>query len=178
MSSTPTSPDTIAAPAQRRARRRRAEAWLEEEVEFWGHGGRVRSRTIVIERRPAAVEADEPAAPAAGDPGVPEDVDAPVRADTAIARAQLAAAGLLAAVRRIPTLARAGAQRLGYARRAGLPPARERHLDRPRITPPVSVRRPRRNLYERIGSRPDRIVLWAVALGAFLIVIAAASSSS
>lgn len=78
----------------------------------------------------------------------------------------------------VAAVAQAGADRVNHVRRAGLAPARDRHLEQPRITAPVNVRRPRRKLSERIGSHPDRIVLWAVALGIFLIVIAWTSSSN
>ncbi len=37
-------------------------------------------------------------------------------------------------------------------------------------------RRPPRRAHERVGPRPDRIALWAVLLGVFLIVVAAMSA--
>ena len=51
---------------------------------------------------------------------------------------------------------------------------------------PVAVRRlheiePRRHsstAIDRLGSRPDRIAMWAVALGIFLVLLAAVSSSA
>jgi hypothetical protein len=37
-------------------------------------------------------------------------------------------------------------------------------------------RRPRRDPYDRVGSRPDRIAMWAVVLCVLLILVAATSS--
>jgi len=37
-------------------------------------------------------------------------------------------------------------------------------------------RRPRRDRYDRVGSRPDRIAMWAVVLCVLLILVAATSS--
>jgi hypothetical protein len=42
----------------------------------------------------------------------------------------------------------------------------------------VERRRPARRPVERIGPRPDRIALWAVLLGFFLILVAATSSNA
>jgi hypothetical protein len=41
---------------------------------------------------------------------------------------------------------------------------------------PVQRRRPTRSPYERAGSRPDRVAMWAVLLGVLLILVAATSS--
>jgi hypothetical protein len=50
--------------------------------------------------------------------------------------------------------------------------------DRGRAWRPMEIerRRPARRPAERIGHRPDRIAMWAVLLGFFLILVAAASS--
>ena len=40
----------------------------------------------------------------------------------------------------------------------------------------VERRRPARRPAERVGPRPDRVALWAVLLGFFLILVAATSS--
>ncbi|HTX47105.1 MAG TPA: hypothetical protein VMD48_12520 [Solirubrobacteraceae bacterium] len=37
-------------------------------------------------------------------------------------------------------------------------------------------RRPRRDPYDRVGSRPDRIAMWAVVLCLLLVLVAATSS--
>jgi hypothetical protein len=42
----------------------------------------------------------------------------------------------------------------------------------------VERRRPARRTVERVGPRPDRIALWAVLLGFFLILVAATSSNA
>jgi hypothetical protein len=42
----------------------------------------------------------------------------------------------------------------------------------------VERRRPARRTAERVGPRPDRIALWAVLLGFFLILVAATSSNA
>jgi len=42
----------------------------------------------------------------------------------------------------------------------------------------VERRRPGRRTFERVGPRPDRIALWAVLLGFFLILVAATSSNA
>jgi hypothetical protein len=42
----------------------------------------------------------------------------------------------------------------------------------------VQRRRPARRTVERVGPRPDRIALWAVLLGFFLILVAATSSNA
>jgi|SRR5512132_3549178 hypothetical protein len=41
----------------------------------------------------------------------------------------------------------------------------------------IDRRRPARRAVERVGPRPDRLALWAVVLGAFLILVAATSAS-
>ena len=41
----------------------------------------------------------------------------------------------------------------------------------------IDRRRPARRAAERVGSRPDRIALWAVVLAFFLIFVAVTSSS-
>ena len=41
----------------------------------------------------------------------------------------------------------------------------------------VERRRPARPPVERVGHRPDRIAMWAVLLGFFLILVAAASAA-
>jgi hypothetical protein len=61
------------------------------------------------------------------------------------------------------------------------PPARRtvqitgRTVAPPRLVE-VERRRPARRPTERIGPRPDRVALWAVLLGFFLILVAATSS--
>src|SRR3954447_24680051 len=42
----------------------------------------------------------------------------------------------------------------------------------------VERRRPARRPVERVGRRPDRIAMWAVVLGFFLILVAATSSNA
>jgi hypothetical protein len=46
----------------------------------------------------------------------------------------------------------------------------------PRTRRAEAARRPPRRLTERAGPNPDRIALWAVLLGLFLIVVAVASA--
>jgi hypothetical protein len=85
-----------------------------------------------------------------------------------------------------PTLAPAGAT--GPAVAAALSPAPSRRtvmITGRGVTPPplprlveVERRRPARRTVERIGPRPDRIALWAVLLGFFLILVAATSSNA
>jgi hypothetical protein len=66
------------------------------------------------------------------------------------------------------------------------PPARRtvQITGRPGAAPPlarlveVERRRPPRRPAERVGPRPDRIALWAVLLGFFLILVAATSSNA
>jgi hypothetical protein len=41
----------------------------------------------------------------------------------------------------------------------------------------IDRRRPARRAVERVGPRPDRIALWAVVLGFFLILVAVTSTS-
>ena len=47
---------------------------------------------------------------------------------------------------------------------------------RPRLVE-IDRRRPARRAVERVGPRPDRIALWAVVLGFFLILVAVTSTS-
>ncbi len=54
------------------------------------------------------------------------------------------------------------------------PPARRTVVIRGQVAP--ARRRPPRRPHERVGPRPDRIALWAVLLGVFLIVVAAMSA--
>jgi hypothetical protein len=85
-----------------------------------------------------------------------------------------------------PNLAPAGAT--GPAAAAALSPAPSRRtvmITGRGVTPPplprlveVERRRPARRTVERIGPRPDRIALWAVLLGFFLILVAATSSNA
>jgi hypothetical protein len=85
-----------------------------------------------------------------------------------------------------PNLAPAGAT--GPAVAAALSPAPSRRtvmITGRGVTPPplprlveVERRRPARRTVERIGPRPDRIALWAVLLGFFLILVAATSSNA
>ncbi len=53
-------------------------------------------------------------------------------------------------------------------------PERRTVVIRGQVAPPR--RRPPRRAHERVGPRPDRIALWAVLLGVFLIVVAAMSA--
>jgi hypothetical protein len=41
---------------------------------------------------------------------------------------------------------------------------------------PPPVRRPQRASYGRVGTKPDRVALWAVLLGIVLVLVAATSS--
>jgi hypothetical protein len=50
-----------------------------------------------------------------------------------------------------------------------------RPMNAPRLVE-VERRRPARRAVERVGPRPDRVALWAVLLGFFLILVAASSS--
>src|SRR6185503_1940157 len=75
-------------------------------------------------------------------------------------------------------VARVGAEKVNEKRRAGLPPGRDHERrGKPRIAKLASERRPRKKAADRVGARPDRIVLWAVILGIVLIFIAWTSSS-
>ena len=92
------------------------------------------------------------------------------------------------------------AGRRGRAARAdhgSAAPAREAHAPLPAPSPPRTIeitgrtvgaptlprlvqidrRRPARRAAERVGARPDRLALWAVVLGFFLIFVAVTSTS-
>lgn len=75
-------------------------------------------------------------------------------------------------------VARVGAEKVNEKRRAGLPPGRDPgRRSKPRVPKIAADRRPRKKPADRVGARPDRIVLWAVILGVVLIFIAWTSSS-
>jgi hypothetical protein len=71
------------------------------------------------------------------------------------------------------------------ARETGPAPARRTVTIRGQVAPPrratsttlvVPARRPPRRAVERIGSRPDRVAMYAVFLGVLLVVVAALSA--
>ncbi|HWI22341.1 MAG TPA: peptidoglycan-binding protein [Baekduia sp.] len=173
---------------RRRARSRDAESWIDEDVDF---SVSQRSRTIVIVSKPSPTP--EPASEATHKPrtALRDRLRAAARPSITARPKDLLhdtaheidrAAGVVThVVKDVAThgahKARSGAHRVNHIRRAGLPPAREPRNERPRLAAPDTGRRPRRKAAERFGSHPDRIVLWAVALGIFLILIAATSSS-
>lgn len=84
----------------------------------------------------------------------------------------------------LPSAATAGTS--GAAAALAPPPARRtvqitgRTVSAPPLPRLVEVerRRPARRPAERVGPRPDRIALWAVLLGFFLILVAATSSNA
>jgi hypothetical protein len=56
--------------------------------------------------------------------------------------------------------------------RAPAAPARRTIVIRGQVAPP---RRPARLMTERAGARPDRVAMWAVVMGIFLVLVATAS---
>jgi hypothetical protein len=56
--------------------------------------------------------------------------------------------------------------------RAPAPATRRTIVIRGQIAPP---RRPTRLMTERAGARPDRVAMWAVIMGIFLVLVATAS---
>jgi hypothetical protein len=55
-------------------------------------------------------------------------------------------------------------------------PGRRTVTIRGQVAARPAPRRPRRDPYDRVGSRPDRIAMWAVVLCVLLILVAATSS--
>jgi hypothetical protein len=55
-------------------------------------------------------------------------------------------------------------------------PGRRTVTIRGQVAPRPAPRRPRRDPYDRVGSRPDRIAMWAVLLCVLLVLVAATSS--
>jgi hypothetical protein len=55
-------------------------------------------------------------------------------------------------------------------------PGRRTVTIRGQVAPRPESRRPRRDPYDRVGSRPDRIAMWAVLLCVLLVLVAATSS--
>jgi hypothetical protein len=70
-------------------------------------------------------------------------------------------------------------EELDHWRNATPPPGTRRTVViRGQVAPPRPVtqrRRPPRRAHERLGARPDRAAYWAVLMGLFLIIVAAAS---
>jgi hypothetical protein len=55
-------------------------------------------------------------------------------------------------------------------------PGRRTVTIRGQVAARPAPRRPRRDPYDRVGSRPDRIAMWAVVLCLLLVLVAATSS--
>jgi hypothetical protein len=55
-------------------------------------------------------------------------------------------------------------------------PGRRTVTIRGQVATRPAPRRPRRDPYDRVGSRPDRIAMWAVVLCVLLVLVAATSS--
>jgi hypothetical protein len=55
-------------------------------------------------------------------------------------------------------------------------PGRRTVTIRGQVAPRPAPRRPRRDPYDRVGARPDRIAMWAVLLCVLLVLVAATSS--
>lgn len=97
----------------------------------------------------------------------------------ATARAARVAPRDLAVVADLPATADApeGEVPARGARGAGVP-GRHTVTIRGQVAPPrreTARRRPARTPAERLGARPDRVALWAVLMGFFLILVAATS---
>jgi hypothetical protein len=142
-------------------RRRPADDWLQEDIDFAPRRRLGASQTIVLDASPSATSeasADHPlhgvfvgveTAPA------PRVVELEI-GDDLTDEAYLAAPPAIGQRRTV--------QIKGRPTEARVVSQAQRH--RPRTT------------LDRIGARPDRIALWAVVLGAILILLAALSSSS
>lgn len=169
--------------------RRPAESWIDEDVDF--DIATQRSRTVDL-----SSGEPEDAEPAAGSdkrklpsmpsvrsvsmPSIPTNTKDLVHGTAnQIDQAALKAADKAKDVgNKSADVARVGAEKVNKKRRAGLPPGRDHERRaKPRVAPVAVGRRPRRKIADRVGSHPDRIVLWAVILGILLILIAATSSS-
>jgi hypothetical protein len=75
-----------------------------------------------------------------------------------------------------PTM-RAGAPAASPAAPRGTAvPGRRTVTIRGQVAPRPAPRRSRRDPYDRVGSRPDRIAMWAVLLCVLLVLVAATSS--
>ena len=160
--------------------RRPADDWLGEDIDF------IPRRRIA---RAAVATADEPAArpprrhrpPARARPGSPTADRDGVRAAPA-ARRRSSRTTLGAARRVAHELAHLSAADDPFA--TPPPPAGTRRTvqikGRPTESrmPSMAQRHRGRTASDRVGTRPDRIALWAVALGAILILLAAMTSSS
>jgi hypothetical protein len=55
-------------------------------------------------------------------------------------------------------------------------PGRRTVTIRGQVASRPAPRRPRRDSYDRVGARPDRIAMWAVLLCVLLVLVAATSS--
>lgn len=118
-------------------------------------------QVIVLERRPATDVAQEPYEPVADEP-------APILEATYEEESVAADPYLGEAPQIDPETGRRTVRVTGRPE-AAVAPRRLREIE---------SRRPRRGAVERAASRPDRIALYAVLLGLFLVVLAAASSSA
>jgi hypothetical protein len=96
------------------------------------------------------------------------EMEAPARSASASARTAA-----------VPSRPASGGARTARTVSAGAPvPGRRTVTIRGQVAPPrraVARRRPPRTPIERLGARPDRVALWAVVMGFFLILVAATS---
>jgi peptidoglycan hydrolase-like protein with peptidoglycan-binding domain len=184
--------DPIADPRRRALGvKRPAESWIDEEVDFDIESARSRKIEIAASPKEEPAEGPKKRAPRPklpslpnvsmpAMPAIPTNTKDLVEASaTQIDKAAAVAADKAKEVgSKSADAARVGAEKVNEKRRAGLPPGRdhERRL-KPRVPKLAAGRRPRKNAADRVGPRPDRIVLWAVILGIVLILIAAASAS-
>jgi peptidoglycan hydrolase-like protein with peptidoglycan-binding domain len=173
--------------------RRPAESWIDDDVDFDLKS--VRSRTIELsagestdtkpvedskKRLPKVPSIPRPSVPSVSMPSIPTNTKDLVHGTAqGIDNAALKAAETAKDVgNKSADVARVGAEKVNVKRRAGLPPGRDHERrNKPRVAKVTAERRPRKKVADRVGSRPDRIVLWAVILGIVLIFIAATSSS-
>jgi len=180
--------------------RRPAESWIDDDVDFDLKS--VRSRTIELsaghaadaepaedskKRLPKVPSIPRPSMPNVSMPAIPTNTVDLVhgtanqidKAGGLVAdKAKDAADKTKDVADKGADVARVGAEKVNTKRRAGLPPGRDHERrNKPRVTKIAAERRPRKKALDRVGPRPDRIVLWAVILGIVLIFIAATSSS-
>jgi peptidoglycan hydrolase-like protein with peptidoglycan-binding domain len=172
--------------------RRPAESWIDDDVDFDVKS--VRSRTIELsadeasdtqpeagegKKRPKMPSIPRPSVPSVSMPAIPTNTKDLVHGTAqGIDNAAVKAADKAKDVgNKSADVARVGAEKVNVKRRAGLPPGRDHERRaKPRIAK-FAERRPRKKAADRVGSHPDRIVLWAVILGVVLIFIAWTSSS-
>jgi hypothetical protein len=86
------------------------------------------------------------------------------------------AAGYSEAAAIEPTVGDGGPMASTTVPRGSAVPGRRTVTIRGQVEPRPAPRRPRRDPYDRVGARPDRIAMWAVLLCLLLVLVAATSS--